>query len=99
VLPAAADGSTEITASIGVAALPPRIGTMVTAVSKLLSWTSCYRLGEEEAEDRQEGKEHGQAEEQILFRYIFFLSFHYMLCFIFLYSYGLRPITLSILLL
>jgi hypothetical protein len=35
----------------------------------------------------------------ILFWYIFLLSFHYTLCFIFIYSYGLRPITLSILLL
>jgi hypothetical protein len=45
VLPVAAAGSTEIAVSACSVALPPRIGTMVTAGSKLLSRTLVLAVG------------------------------------------------------
>jgi hypothetical protein len=45
VLLVAAAASTEIVASTGDAALPPRIGTMVTVGSKQLSGTSVLTVG------------------------------------------------------
>ena len=45
VLPAAATESMEIAASTGGAALPPRIGTMVTVGSRPLSGTSVPAVG------------------------------------------------------
>jgi hypothetical protein len=45
VLPMAMTGSTEIAASTGGAALPPRIGTMVIVGSRPLSGTSVPTLG------------------------------------------------------